>query len=57
MRLPQIFESQVVCMDGSLALCPIKNPDKVDDRRDEIGWSQTISETKSDLEIGQPCDG
>ncbi len=44
-------------MDGSLALCPIKNPDKVDDRRDEIGWSQTISETKSDLEIGQPCDG
>lgn len=56
LRLPQIYGSQAICTNGSFTLYPIEKPDKVDKRREEIGWSQTIFETKGDLEIGKPCE-
>jgi hypothetical protein len=51
----QRFGSQARCLDGHLALQPILDEANVDTLREEIGWSQTLSETKGDLSIGKPC--
>lgn len=56
LRLPQIYGSQAICVSGELTLYPIGDPDGVDKRREEIGWAQTLAETKGDLEIGKPCE-
>ncbi|MFS2111188.1 DUF6624 domain-containing protein [Sphingomonas sp. Sphisp140] len=51
----QVFGSQAGCVEGRLAILPIADPDKVDERRARIGWAKTLAETKGDLEIGKPC--
>jgi hypothetical protein len=53
---PQVYGSQAICKNGFLILYPIEQPEAVDRLREEIGWSQTIAETRGDLEIGKPCE-
>ncbi|TGX52396.1 hypothetical protein E5A73_16525 [Sphingomonas gei] len=54
--LPQRYGSQARCREGRLLLQPIENESAVNAAREEIGWNQTIEETKGDLEIGKPCN-
>jgi len=54
--LPQRYGSQAGCSGGHRTLLPIENEEAVNTERDRIGWSQTLEETKGDLEIGKPCN-
>jgi hypothetical protein len=53
--LPQRYGSQARCFQGRLVLQPIEDEASVNAAREAIGWSQTIEETRGDLEIGKPC--
>lgn len=53
--LPQRYGSQAQCREGHLLLQPIADEAAVNSARQEIGWAQTLEETKGDLEIGKPC--
>jgi hypothetical protein len=52
---PQKYGSQMRCIDGHLQLQPIADEAAVDAQRAQIGWSQTIAETKGDNSVGKPC--
>lgn len=52
---PQLYGSQAGCIAGALSIEPMIDPDRVDMRREAIGWAKQFAETKGDLEIGKPC--
>lgn len=54
--LPQRYGSQARCNNGHMTLLPLESEEAANRQRDLIGWSQTLEETKGDLEIGKPCE-
>jgi hypothetical protein len=52
---PQRFGSQGVCKDGKLTIYTLEDEARVDERRHEIGLTQTLEEYKKVLGIGRDC--
>jgi hypothetical protein len=52
---PQRYASQARCTGGAWRFADIESETEVDAKRAEIGWPETLNQTKTRLTIGAPC--
>lgn len=54
----QRYGSQAMCRPGKgevLAISDLEEPERVDERREKIGWETSFAETQAALQVGKPC--